>query len=248
MYESARYIFAQSCGYPVILIGDLNVRPDQREYHVIKTLGRFVDSYAMLHPEGPGFTITPENPYKEKEQTKRIDYVLVRNGGSIALSPAKAEVTMKSLAASNGKQNPIAYSDHFGVLVELEASRGVMPSAEAIPSEPDSVKQVLLELVDLLRAALAEAKSRQIGHAAQTVASVAAASGLSILGQQIRTRRQFIKWVVGGAGSFLATSYAVLQGWLALLILPDEIQSLATLLSEVDVQIKARRAFDGTTW
>lgn len=79
---------------PTLLMGDLNARPEAPELQPLFT--RFDDAWAEAG-QGPGFTISPANPYA------RIDYVLV----SPDISASKARVP-RTLA-----------SDHLPVVAEL---------------------------------------------------------------------------------------------------------------------------------
>ncbi|MFB7250776.1 endonuclease/exonuclease/phosphatase family protein [Microbacterium sp. NPDC056234] len=84
----------RSAGMPVVLVGDLNARPDSAEYDVFTQ--ELADAWPVVG-EGPGYTFDSDNPIG------RIDYVLT----SPDVTPLAAEV-VATLA-----------SDHMPVLVEL---------------------------------------------------------------------------------------------------------------------------------
>jgi endonuclease/exonuclease/phosphatase family metal-dependent hydrolase len=81
---------------PVVLVGDLNSAPDDPIFdepfpidafnetnpYDILTASRFVDTWALLHPQDPGFTCCNEPDLLNPVPTlfQRIDYVLMRGG------------------------------------------------------------------------------------------------------------------------------------------------------------------------
>jgi endonuclease/exonuclease/phosphatase family metal-dependent hydrolase len=248
MYECARYINSQSDVNPILLLGDLNVRPDQREYKIIRSLGILRDCYHEIHPTEMGATISPENPYKPKEQPKRIDYVLTRSGKNVDVKVVNADVVMKLIRSENGTSEDKAYSDHFGVFVELE----MIPSIERINDIPQNdallVKEVLLELSDILNQELISSGHAKVNHISQVIAGLVSLPFLLFTQKKLMTRKQFLARVFWILASFVVLPYSIIQSWLSFLIFPEKINSLTAILDEIKVQIEAKRAFNGVTW
>lgn len=109
---------------PLVLVGDLNARPDATELRFLKGLhalgGRSVhllDAFE-LGGEGPGYTFDgSRNPFAApmNEPPRRIDYVLLRgpdewHRGRVHAARVVLDEVVDGVAAS----------DHFGVLAELE--------------------------------------------------------------------------------------------------------------------------------
>jgi len=112
---------------PLVLVGDLNARPDATEIRFLKglhSLGgaslHLLDAFELAG-EGPGHTFDGRsNPFAApmNEPPRRIDYVLLRSPdewhrGSVV----SARVVLDSVV------DGVAASDHFGVLAELDLGR-----------------------------------------------------------------------------------------------------------------------------
>lgn len=120
-------------GFPVILCGDLNARPDSNEVRFLKGLatieGRsthLFDAFEVANPAQDGSTWDNRNPYAAQNEVpdQRIDYVLVgvRNEHGAG----------RVLGADLTGHRPIDgrwASDHFGVWARL--SLGTAPIAGA---------------------------------------------------------------------------------------------------------------------
>lgn len=90
-----------------VVAGDFNTTPEQTPITVMTAAG-FIDAWAALFPDDPGFTHRSDNP------TRRIDYLFVRDDAStpVSLSSVTREFTVPYA--------PGAWvSDHIGVVVEL---------------------------------------------------------------------------------------------------------------------------------
>lgn len=92
-----------------VVAGDLNTIPGTAPIAAMTDAG-FVDAWAALHPNDPGFTHRSDNP------TRRIDYVFVRpsTGAPATLTTATREFTQPY---ANGEY----VSDHVSVVTELTA-------------------------------------------------------------------------------------------------------------------------------
>ncbi len=255
LYECARFVTERSSGnYPAILSGDLNIQPDQVAYRVFKTLSQFTDCYAALHPEDIGATYTPENPYvkqeePEWEEPQRLDYLFVKSQGSIQLTPISANLTMRPPDPTKGFAFK-SYSDHFGVLVEFTVTEGSRTNTpKTLPSqEAEQVKQTLLELSEVLKQTLSEAISRKNQHFIQMASGLSIMIGLIFIINRFVSRRHFLRFILFLTVALITGLYPLIMGLLTLFILPDEINSLKAILTEVELQIKAKRAFNNVSW
>lgn len=246
-YECARYT-SQSNEYPVIFLGDFNIVPDERSYGIFRALSQMTDVYAFLHPMDSGETISSENPYRGKgTKPVRIDYVFIRNGKSTGLEPSSAEVTMKLLDAPAASPARVAYSDHFGVLVELTVSESISPVTNG-PTDANEVKAALLNLETILEEGLAGAESRQTATRLRTVAGLGSLPLVNFLGGKIQSRRRLLGGALKYTGLVLVAAFAAFEAGLSLYQLPDDIHARQAILSEIQRQLDARRAFNGVSW
>ncbi len=241
LYEAARFVEAQSGGNPALFCGDLNARPDQLGYRLVTLLGKATDCYVSANPGDPGVTYSPTNPYSDGEPPQRIDYIFVRNGASLGFNVRSARVVLKEQSSAS----PKAYSDHYGVLADLELTSTPETTAQI---DPQAVKQALADLSAVLDQAAVDIQGRQSAHTAQAGMGLAAAPGLAIAGRIAQRRWKIPGVLARRVGTPLAAAYAGLNGALLLFSLPDESQALHELSAEVAWQIQARRAFNGITW
>jgi len=113
LYEIARFMQNSSTA---VLCGDLNIRPDQRGYDIILQLGKLTDVWSQLHDDKAGVTFSTDNPYVESAN-QRLDYVMVR--GQVAAKSIDIVMTEKI----SNYDDALAYSDHYGLLVDLDLQR-----------------------------------------------------------------------------------------------------------------------------
>lgn len=103
-------------GIAKIICGDFNDVADSPAVRaILESDDGFRDVFAERHPNSPGFTYTPRNPYVERSWTvdERIDYVFA----SPNLEPKDCAVVF------DGNNGLDFASDHFGVFCKLEFSR-----------------------------------------------------------------------------------------------------------------------------
>jgi endonuclease/exonuclease/phosphatase family metal-dependent hydrolase len=93
-------------GYPCLLVGDMNAKPDNENIHKFALEG-YVDVWEKLHPKENGFT------YKSFNPTKRIDFCWVNK---LIMNNVKA---IKIIGTEPDK-NKIYPSDHLGLLIEIK--------------------------------------------------------------------------------------------------------------------------------
>ncbi|NWJ48195.1 MAG: endonuclease/exonuclease/phosphatase family protein [Chloroflexi bacterium] len=219
-YEAARFVNTHANRkYPVILMGDLNMRPDQLPYRLLRHLANLLDSYSELNPQDPGYTYSVNNPYSNKsEPSKRLDYILYRAGSESSITPVSSALCFNQI----NTQAPRAYTDHYGVLSEFQLNCTQIVANE-LPSNPP---QLYCELEELLYESLVEARCRKESHLLNM--------GVALVGWLVFTfwnRRAIIPV------RLLTGYYWLVQGWLSLLVVPEEISGLESMLEEVRKQL-----------
>jgi len=158
---------------PAVLVGDLNSLPSHWATQAMSgtLLGGpppFRDAWVTAG-QGAGATISPDNPYKEDDsEPARIDYVMVLQGTT--LTPIPLRVWRLGDAET-------AFSDHYGIAVELElispgpgAAGLAPPHAPNLPSRPGRTREdaawiqarvrTLRESIDRIRDEAAAAHAR----------------------------------------------------------------------------------------
>jgi len=93
-------------GYPLLLVGDMNARPDNENIHKFALEG-YIDVWDKLYPDKKG------NTYKSFNPTKRIDFCWVND---LLLDKLKAI----EIIGKNPDESEIYPSDHLGLLIEIE--------------------------------------------------------------------------------------------------------------------------------
>jgi endonuclease/exonuclease/phosphatase family metal-dependent hydrolase len=143
LYEAVRFINAQSGKNPLVFCGDFNTRPDQAGYRILILLGHFLDGYKYRHGKHE-ITFSANNPYV-KEANQVLDYILLRGLGIKQLDVVCSE-RLSGTA--------LAYSDHYGLLAELDFE-------EAPAMSQEDIRPILQALHKRLRIALAETEGQQ---------------------------------------------------------------------------------------
>ncbi|MGI9591802.1 MAG: endonuclease/exonuclease/phosphatase family protein, partial [Myxococcota bacterium] len=131
---------------PLIALGDLNFLERHSEYRIWTGLSGFRDT--AREAGNPLPTVFPGNPLRERESSRRIDYVFVRDGARQGLVTEGSRRAFDGLLERHGL--PATYSDHAGVVAELELT----PRAATPPWTPDQ------EAAALARRHLARARRR----------------------------------------------------------------------------------------
>lgn len=131
LFEAARLVNSLSKDNPVILCGDLNTRPGQTGYSLIRQVAALTDAYMLLHDERP-ITFSPANPYVQSPP-QCLDYILIRSGSS-KLIVEECELALTERIQVDGAT---AYADHYAVEAKmcLDDTQGEAPvynSAAAI--------------------------------------------------------------------------------------------------------------------
>lgn len=185
-YEMVNFVATHSGkGNPVLLLGDLNLRPDQLGYQIVTCIGGFRDAYLVPNPEQGGQTRSGSNPYTPGEEPKRIDYIFTKDGAALGLHTVASRVIMDEPPPLVDGSAPPAYSDHYGVLGEIELVAG-RPPEKAAQGGCDPASAIWTEFLAYLDAALWEARSRKTGHVVKGAGGAVAAPTLYILGRSLK--------------------------------------------------------------
>lgn len=250
MYELARFVNAKSARTPVIAMGDFNVRPDQLGYEIVTHIAHLTDVWTLVHPtaqvqgdeeeqddEGEkfgGFTIDPQNPYSANEDPKRIDFTFIRGGAEVALRPLETELALTQIPNEN-----LPYSDHYGILTTFEMVQ-TTPHTPVIPHDAD-FQRILEELQTLLLEKLEEAKLRRRLHRIGFVTGVAHYLASQFIGRMMEKRFPRFSRSMQVYSVFSIVSSSMVNAWLGLIVVPEEVSSLTAISEELAIQLQSLR-------
>jgi len=201
---------------PVVAVGDFNMREGRPEYAVFTGLTGMRDAAAELDRRQP--TILGANPYRQEREPhddERIDYVFTRNGDGGRLRVRGVERIFDESPAGS----PAAYSDHAGLVAEIELEGDAASRAPA----PDAAAAELAASV--LAAGRAAAETRR---GEQRLAAVGALAGAVLAGagarQPVISRRRVLRAGLG-AGALVALPFGLSNAALAEIAIPDEVRA-----------------------
>ncbi len=210
---------------PVIATGDFNFDERDSGHQILTGLTGFRDLAAESNQRQP--TVFRQNAYRRgrSKPDKRIDYVFARNGSARAVRTRSIQRIFDEPIEINGR--PASYSDHAGLLAELEVTR----ESGSGPQRPNA------DAVELARSLLAqgrdEARRRQQGErgwaTAGLVGAIAAGTGVRGLAT---TRRRLLRGALRGS-ALLALTPTVGLSILSELFVPDELQAFDELTAEL---------------
>jgi len=178
---------------PLLALGDFNLRTGHPDHAVLMGLTGFRDVALTLG--NPQDTVLSRNPYRGAGHRgdERIDYAFVRTGRRAELIPVSITRDFASVFEIDGV--PASYSDHAGLVVELE----ITPTPPRVL--PTAAPEALARARALLDEGRAEAKRRRgversfaLGTGALAVAALPTASHLRA------TRRRFLAGLAAGFG------------------------------------------------
>jgi len=92
-------------GYPCLLVGDMNARPENENIHKFALEG-YTDIWNKLHPDEKGFT------YKSFNPSKRIDFCWAND---LIVDKIKNII----IIGSEPDENEVYPSDHLGLLINI---------------------------------------------------------------------------------------------------------------------------------
>ncbi len=126
-------VASREIGQPIVAVGDFNFEESQPEYRVLTGLSGLRDAAAEV--DRRELTVWSGNAYRaSRNPGKRVDYVFVRDGASRGVAVRHLERVFDEPIELSGR--PHSYSDHAGVLAELEIQtrpgRTGPPAPEAI--------------------------------------------------------------------------------------------------------------------
>jgi len=108
-WEMARFVQMNSRpDEPIILVGDMNCKPDSIEYNILTQLGNLKDSFQEVNPKLPGLTTIGPNQ-------QRIDFIFYSFNKCKDWNLISSKVTLNT---------EILYSDHYGLSSTFSFSKG----------------------------------------------------------------------------------------------------------------------------
>ena len=179
---------------PVVAVGDFNMRDTAPEYRVLRGLTGLVDVAAARGARQA--TSTLQNAYRLAHgalSESRIDYVFCRNGERHGATPAAARRVFDEPVTVAGATG--AYSDHAGVLAEIEIGG---PGSPLPAIAPGTLEQAAGLLAEGRREAIVRRRDERIGTG---VAACATLGAVRLARRDGLSRRRFLRasaW--GGAG------------------------------------------------
>ena len=204
---------------PVVVLGDFNLRETDVEYRVLRGLTGLRDAAAESGRREP--TVDGGNPFRQSDrEPKRIDYVLVRDGGTTGLRVTGLHRVFDRLFAARGRT--ASFSNHAGLVAELEFHGDPRPRMR-----PDG------GAVDLAANLHARGRARTEGQRSR--ARIAASAGwagalLATLGaRDARLSRRTVLRRAIQIGGVAALTPAVGCALLAEVFTPDEIRAFDQL-------------------
>jgi endonuclease/exonuclease/phosphatase family metal-dependent hydrolase len=215
---------------PLVILGDFNFREGQPEHRILLGLTGLRDVAAELDHRTP--TIARSNPYRShsSKPDRRVDFVFARDAHDRRLVARSVEGVFDETFLLDGE--PSSYSNHAGVLADLEIARG--GSVE----EPRAERASAIDLArEVLREGRNEAEARRRSGRAWAGAGLGCAS-LAALGERkmARVGRRGLLRTGLQAGALLALTPTVGFSILSELFVPSEIEAYDALLRHLEAQ------------
>lgn len=211
---------------PLIAAGDFNFREGDPEYRVLQGLTRLRDVAAEFGRPEP--TVFRGNPFRAggRKTDRRIDFLFIRDGGQLGVRARETRRVFDEVFELGGK--PASYSDHAGVLAEIEI--GGSSPAKAKAFDPEAAGLASRLLAEGRR--LAEGQRR----GDRTVAGIGlGAALLAAAGVRHRrvSRRRLLRAGLEGA-SILALAPCIGLSVLSEVFAPDELRAFDQLAALLD--------------
>ena len=211
---------------PLIAAGDFNFREEDPEYRVLRGLAHVRDvATESGHPEP---TIFRGNPFRagKRNSDRRVDYLFVRDGRQQGVRVRETRRVFDEVFELGG--NPASYSNHAGVLAELEIGRSSPAPAPAFDPEAAGLASRLLAEGRRL------AKHQRRGDRAAAGIGLAMAL-LAAAGVRHRSvsRRRLLRAGLEGAG-ILALTPSIGLSILSEVFAPDELRAFDNLAALLD--------------
>jgi endonuclease/exonuclease/phosphatase family metal-dependent hydrolase len=109
---------ARAHGRPSVVMGDLNTSETAAVLGAFLDHG-FVDVFRAANPDVPGATVWQRIEAPSPTVVRRVDYVLLRDGGSLAAKVVSGRVVLNT-PRPREDGGVLWPSDHYGVFVEVE--------------------------------------------------------------------------------------------------------------------------------
>lgn len=231
LYEAAHFIDSHSGASPVILAGDLNVRPDQSGYRIITQLGALVDAYQYQHQQH-SLTFSSQNPYVESSD-QCLDYIMLRNIGLSSIT-----LTMNERLIGQA----LTYSDHYGLLAEIDLS------SEKLHRYDDDVASILTDLHKRVTASVIDTESARIKSYERATLAFITLIDITLFTNLLSRISKFLARYLWRFTILTAIIFAMSQLIQATINLQNRCQILKSIQQELHIQITFKRLFDGRTW
>jgi endonuclease/exonuclease/phosphatase family metal-dependent hydrolase len=209
-------------GHPLVVVGDFNFGQQTPEHEILTGLTGLRDVAAEL--DRPEATVLRANPYRthSRKPDRRIDFVFARDGGERAVAARTIERIFDEPLSIQGE--PAAYSNHAGLLAELE----IVPASRTAPAAPDA-QTVALARTLLLRGKR-EAEHRRRGSLTWAAAGLGAAALVAVGERRLPrvTRRRLLRWGLN-ACALMALTPAVALSIVSEIFVPGEIEAFDEL-------------------
>lgn len=205
----------QMVAEPLIALGDFNLQEGETEYRILQGLTGWVDLAADLGVPQP--TVGKANPYSQGSNS-RIDYVFARNGAERALRGITVRRVLDEPLEINGRS--AAYSDHFGVMADIEV--------QDTPSPRHSADSAALRLARKSLARGRELTSRRERSQQLGAVGVAVASATLWTSAPSWTRREWLRTFLR-AGALAGITASAGVGWLGLASTPEQLRAFRTV-------------------
>ena len=214
---------------PIVAVGDFNFQEGQPEYAVLTGLTGMRDVAAALDRRQP--TVFRGNRYRagSSKPDRRIDFVFTRDGSGRGLSGRHSQRIFDEPLTREGRS--ITYSNHAGVLAEIDMSRR---SGAGIAAPAHRAVTLASRLLSEGRA---DAERRQRGGRGWAGLGIGGAALASAgLRMPAMSRRRMLRASLSGA-ALLALTPGVGMSILSEVFVPSEIRAfdaLAAHLKRVD--------------
>jgi len=211
---------------PLVVAGDFNFCEGDPEYRVMTGLARVRDVAAELGRPEP--TIFRQNPFRagRRKADRRVDFLFVRDGSQIGVRARQTQRVFDEIFQLGGR--PASYSDHAGVLAELEIGRSTPAHAPALdPRAAGLASRLLAE-----GRKLAERQRRGDRTEAGIGLGVALLAAAGVRHPRV-SRRRLLRAGLEGAG-ILALTPTIGVSILSELFTPDELHAFDNLAAVLD--------------
>jgi endonuclease/exonuclease/phosphatase family metal-dependent hydrolase len=232
LYEAARFIQSNSgTEAHVILCGDLNTRPDQPGYRIIRYMGALRDAYTAHHGQ-PDTTFSVDNAYVDSFN-QCLDYMLTRN-----LQTQSIEIMLKGAPPDNSAP---AYSDHYALLAEFDLGEN------PVQADPEQIHHTLTTLHKRVQFALAEAENTQGSHVEKMLLALVSLPDVLAGSRLIEKRFQTVGQWLRRIGLLSIAGYLLYHLVQAGINLQARKQTLQSLERELQIQLESGLLFDDIT-